>query len=85
MVQIDTGARSKRRDKQTAPDKNTKSDKANDIDNELNKMMLETQLKVYGGVISEADVFKLFKLTYRMSRGKVAVYTKSVGKIYTNV
>lgn len=48
-------------------------------------MLLETQLKVYGGVVNEADVFKLFKLTYRMSRGKVAVYTKSIGNIYTNL
>lgn len=36
-------------------------------------------------MVNEADVFKLFKLTYRMSRGKVAVYTKSVGNIYTNL
>lgn len=82
MVNIETGARKRRRDKQQTDKKN---DKGNEINDELNKMMLESQLKVYGGVIAEGDVFKLYKLTYRMSRGKVAVYTKSVGKIYTNL
>jgi hypothetical protein len=48
-------------------------------------MMLETTLKVVAGVVNEEDTFKLYKLAYRMSRGKVAVYTKSVGQIYTSV
>lgn len=55
-----------------------------EIDAELNNMILETTLKVVAGVISEVEVLKLSKLVFRVSRGKVAVYTKSVGKIYTS-
>ena len=80
MVQIDTGSgRNKRRDSKKQPFLGS------EIDAELNNMMLETSLKVVAGVINEEDTFKLFKLTYRMTRGKVADYTKSVGKIYTSV
>jgi hypothetical protein len=75
MVQIDTGSGKKRaRDNQ----------KTSEIDEELNNMMLESTLKVVAGIVQEEDVGKLYKLTFRASRGKVAVYTKSVGKIHTN-
>ena len=76
MVSIDTGSggRNKKRDNK----------KTNEIDDELNSMMLESSLKVVAGIVDEAEVGKLYKLTFRASRGKVAVYTKSVGKIYSN-
>jgi hypothetical protein len=36
------------------------------------------------GVINDNDLFKLQKLIFRVSHGKVALYTKPVGNIYTN-
>lgn len=55
-----------------------------EIESELNNMILETSLKVVAGVISESEVYKLSKLVFRVSRGKVATYTHPVGKIYTD-
>jgi len=78
MITIDTGSGRKKGQKKGKTD-------TSEIDNELNNMMLESSLKVVAGVVNEEDVFKLYKLTYRASRGKVAVYTKSVGKIYTSL
>lgn len=75
MVQIDTGSG---RQKNRGPRKPT-----TDIDNEISTMMLETQLKVVAGVVKDADTYKLARLTFRASRGKIALYTKSAGKIYT--
>lgn len=76
MVQIDTG--SGRQKNRGGPRKPT-----TEIDNEISNMMLETQLKVVAGVVKDADAYKLARLTFRASRGKIAFYTKSVGKIYT--
>lgn len=41
--------------------------------------LLESNLKVVGGVIADSDVFKLSKLIFRVSHAKVACYTKPVG------
>ena len=55
------------------------------IDDELKSMaLLESELKVVAGVINDNDLFKLQKLIFRVSHGKVAMYTKPVGNIYTN-
>lgn len=55
------------------------------IEDELNNMaLLESDLKVVAGVINDNDLFKLSKLVFRVSHGKVAIYTKPVGTIYTN-
>jgi hypothetical protein len=78
MVSIDTGTGRKKRDQK-------KKTEPTEIDNELNSMMLESTLKVVAGICNEEDAFRLFKLTFRVSRGKVLVFTKSVGKIYTNM
>lgn len=67
--------------------KNRKNEKAKKsaIDDDLFSMsLIESDLKVVAGVINDADVFKLNKLVFRVSHGKVATYTKPVGQIYTN-
>ena len=50
------------------------------IEGELSNMaLLESNLKVVAGVIPDSEVFKLSKLIFRVSHGKVATYTKPVG------
>lgn len=75
MVQIDTGSG---RNKNRGPRKPT-----TEIDSELNHMMLESTLKVVSGVVKDAEMFKMARLTFRASRGKIAFYTKPVGNIYS--
>lgn len=71
LMSIDSG---RNRNKENLKSKNTH------IENELSNMaLLESNLKVVAGVIPDSDVFKLSKLIFRVSHGKVATYTKPVG------